>query len=258
MSLKHRCAVVLLAVWLVPAAASRASTILVDFGSTNTTTDTLGRTWVNITSSSDVSGSPHTLTSTTNVDSGYRLTITNPTGVTNPVGFNGVNTNGAATLTGTALAHGYPSTATTDSLYGNDVVFSGNTVESVRLLLTNLQADEVYDLHFFASRTGASDNREGQYQVTGGNGTSTVYLNAANNTSNLASFTGITPDASQQITIDIAPGPNNTNSNGFFYVNVLEINSTPVPEPGTLAMLGMALCGVAAACFRRVARRSAL
>src|SRR5688572_17661857 len=65
-----------------------AATVLVDFGSNATTTtapDALGRTWNNVDQNNDVSGSPFTLNSTLGTDSGYRLTVSNPAGVTNAV-----------------------------------------------------------------------------------------------------------------------------------------------------------------------------
>ena len=91
-----------------------------------------------------------------------------------------------------------------------------------------------------SSRMGVTDNRETQYAVTGGGGTESVFLNVANNTSNLASLAGVVPDAGNQIVIDIDPGPNNNNGSGFFYLGVLEINSSPVPEPAGMGLLGVA------------------
>lgn len=228
---------------LVWAGQARAAQALIDFGAaaTPTTTDGSGRTWNNVNDANDVSGSPFTLTSTTGIDSGYRLTISNPPGTTNAIGFNGANSNGTTAPTGTAAARGYPATATEDSLYGNTASFNGSVVQAVRLTLTGLSAAEQYNLDFFASRTGAGgDVRQTQYAVTGGNGSTTVFLNASENTGTLASATGVTPDTNGRITIDVSPGPANTNANGFFYLGVLELNSSPVPEPASLVGIGAA------------------
>lgn len=226
---------------------AHAASILIDFGggSAATTTDAVGRVWNNISESNDLSGSPHTLNETGGTDSGFRLTISNVAGVTSQIGFNGANGNGvgstAAPLTGAALARNYPLSATRDSLYGNTVAFGNGTVQSVRLVVSNLNPDERYSFDFFASRLSAGgDNREAEYLVTGGlSGTAptSVFLNASENSGNIVGVTGFAPDANNQIIIDIDGGPNNTNSSGFFYLGVLEITS--VPEPATAAVLAL-------------------
>jgi len=223
-----------------PAVSAHGSQILIDFGSsgTQTTTDSQTRSWNNVTDANDVSGSPFTLRNILNTDSGYRMSISNPSGVTNPVGFNGANTNGTTSPTGSAASHGYPSSATQDSLYGNTIFFTSATVEAVRITLSSLNPTETYSFDFFASRTGVTDNRETEYRIAGSGTPTSVYLNAANNTGNIASLAGVAPDGNNQIVIDIDPGPNNTNTaNGFYYLGVMEINS--VPEPTALALMGI-------------------
>jgi hypothetical protein len=221
---------------------ARAANVLIDFGAvgTQTATDAQGRIWTNVPDATDQTGSPFTLrASATGADTGYRLSVSNPAGVTTPVGFNGANSAGTPAPTGTALARNYPASATADSLYGNTVTFGAGVVQAVRITLANLSPTELYALDFFASRTGSADNRETEYHVLGGNTDTSVFLNAANNTGNLTGLAGIAPDANNTITIDIDPGPNNNNANGFFYLGVLELNSSPapaVPEPaGALA-----------------------
>lgn len=222
------------------ATSAQAALVLADLGPSNatTTTDAVGRTWNNINEGNDLTGSPFTLVASDGADSGLRLTISNLAGVTNAVGFNGSNSNGTQAPTGTAAARNYPASATRDSLYGNTVSFNGNVVQSVRIVISNLNPVELYSVDFFASRTGAGgDNRETEYHVTGGNTDTSVFLNAAENTGNVVGVSGITPDANNQIIIDLDPGLNNTNANRFFYLGVLEINS--IPEPGLVAMLGV-------------------
>lgn len=174
---------------------AHAANVLVDFGSaaTPTAVDTVGRTWTNVTDGNDQSGNPFTLLSTSNgADTGYRLSVSNPAGVTNPLGFNGSNTNGTLTPTGAALTRNYPVTATQDSLFGNTVA-------------------------------------------------------------NLTGLAGISPDANNQITIDIDPGPNNNNASGFFYLGVLDLTSTPasVPEPSAPAALATTVTAALATLRRR-------
>lgn len=220
---------------------AEAAQVLVDFGTatTQTTTDTLLRTWNNVTQSNDLSGSPFSLLTTANTSSGYLLTVGNPAGVTNPVGFNSNNTNGTAAPTGSAAARGYPTSATSDSLYGNTATFNSNIVQAVRLTLSNLNPAETYSLDFFNSRIGAGgDNRNTEFRVIGGSGFDTsVSLNASENSGNIVGVSGVSPDANNSIVIDIDPGPGNTNSNGFYYLNVLEINSVPEPTGVAAALL---------------------
>jgi hypothetical protein len=223
-----------------PSVTAYGAQVLVDFGDAATptsTADSLGRSWNNITPANDTAAN-FILNNAGGTDSGYRLSISNPPGTTNAVGFNSANTNGTTAPTGAAASHGYPSSATRDSLYGNMVSFNGLVVEAVRLTLSNLNPSELYNFDFFASRTGAGgDNRETEYHVTGGNANTSVFLNASENTGNIASLTGVSPDGSNQIVIDVDPGPNNNNANRFFYLGVLEVNSTP--EPSSILLLGI-------------------
>ena len=247
-------AAVAVVIGLSVAGRADAANVLIDFGdaAAPTNTDAVGRAWNNVNQNNDVSGSPFALNGTGGTDSGYRMTVSNPPGVTNPVGFNGNNNNGTTSPTGTALARNYPATATQDSMYGNTVSFNNLVVQATRLTLSNLNPNETYAFDFFASRTGTTDNRETEYLVTGAK-TATAYLNAANNTGNIAGVADIRPDANNQIVIDIDPGPNNTNANRFFYLGVLEVNSSPVPEPASLAL---AAVGATALLGRRRRRQS--
>jgi len=138
--------------------------------------------------------------------------------------FNGANENG--TLSWPLL----PQNATRDSLFGNTETFSGlaNAFPSFKLVGLNPAAK--YDLTFYASRTGVSDNRETGYTVTGANSAFAV-LNAANNVSSTTSVTGIQPDVVHSITISLAPTTNNNNANHFTYLGVLRLDAVmPPPE----------------------------
>ncbi|HEV7302242.1 MAG TPA: PEP-CTERM sorting domain-containing protein [Tepidisphaeraceae bacterium] len=220
--------------------------ILMDFGNTATGTDAVGRAWNNIGTANDTVPNK-VLNDTTGTDSGYRLTIANPPGTTNAVGFNAENTNGTPTPSGQAAARSYPSTATEDNLYGNVGTFNGLVVQGVRLTFSNLSPTEVYSLDFFASRLFVSDNRETEYAVTGAAGTTSVFLNPSNNEGNVVGVSGISPVETTsgsglwQIVVDIDAGPNNNNTSKFFHVSVAELNSTLVPEPASLGLLGGAL-----------------
>ncbi|MCP5528556.1 MAG: PAS domain-containing protein [Verrucomicrobiales bacterium] len=130
--------------------------------------------------------------------------------------FNGANENG------TIAATRYPSTATRDSLYGNTEDFNGMADIYPEFRLAALPVGEVYDLTFYASRTGVTDNRETRYTITGSNATVLDY-DPANNVDETVTASGIAADMFGEITIGLEPGPNNSNGNHFTYLGALEV-----------------------------------
>jgi hypothetical protein len=117
----------------------------------------------------------------------------------------------------------YPSGATEDCFFGstgswNSFDDNGQGV----FVFSNLDGGKVYDFTFFSSRTSSTDNLETRYTLAGGNSGS-ADLDPANNVSNQVTITDITPDAFGEITLTVSLGPNNDNTYGFYYLNVLEI-----------------------------------
>lgn len=173
-------------------------------------------------------------------------------------GFNpGPNGNGPNPPLGAAAI--FDVQATRDNLFGHTQVF-GTTPPFPQAVLTLSGLDgsgaTQYDFTFFAGRLGlgaSPDNRETSYQVVGAN-SSTVLLNAANNSSNTVTAAGITPTPAGGIVVNLTTGPNNTNGTGFFYLGAMRIVSNPIPEPSALAA---SLTGFAAIAVRRK-RRSRL
>lgn len=137
--------------------------------------------------------------------------------------FNGANESGATTW---ALL---PRNATRDSLFGNTESWGGSSDVFPRFKLTGLDPAARYDLTFYASRTGAGDNRETGYTVAGFN-TGFAALNAADNITNTARVTGIIPNASREMTVSLAPTPKNNNPYHFTYLGVLRLD-TVLPAP---------------------------
>lgn len=247
MSVTHKVILggIIAAALLAPASA-KAATVLIDFGTTGspTTTDALSRSWNNVVPLTDTAGNPYNLNASTGASSGIQMVIGNPPATTSQIGFNNANDNGTQGPAGTAAARGYPVTATRDSGFGNaNAAFDQGTVQTVRLTLSGLDPSQTYNFYFFASRGSdngggtVSDNRETSYQVTGATTPAAALLNASNNTSSVASVLGVGPNGSNEIQIDITRGAANTNGTGFYYLNVLEIES--VPEPASLGLLGI-------------------
>ncbi|HNQ73612.1 MAG TPA: hypothetical protein PKN95_08420 [Verrucomicrobiota bacterium] len=145
-----------------------------------------------------------------------------PIGLVMIARFNGVNENG--TLNSTL----FPAAATRDSLFGNTEAFGSGANFFPQFKLTGLNPSRQYSLSFYASRMGVGDNRETGYTVEGSN-TGFAALNAANNVNNLTTVTGISPTAAGEITVSIAPTPNNNNANHFTYLGVMRLGPYVAP-----------------------------
>jgi hypothetical protein len=235
------CSALFLSAVIVSAAFSTASaeSWLFDFGSATTATtngvspDDPVNFWNNVTDSIGTSntGSLLNLVTTTNAATPVDLFMVSR--------FGGVNTNG--TLASTL----YPIDATRDSFYGNTGPFQGSSNITPIFKISSLDPLLTYSFKFYASRTGATDNRETVYTVSGSVSGSAA-LNASNNVNSFTTVSGIVPSAGGEITISLTPGPNNNNNTGddttganpsrFIYLGVMEMQS--IPEPATTFALG--------------------
>lgn len=208
---------------IVVTGAANAQTWLLDFGA-NSWPVTNGPapgdpvyTWNNI---GDTATSP----------TGQRLDLLTSSNTPTPVDFivvrrfNGVNQNG------TDASALYPANATRDSLYGNTEVWNNMTDIFPSFKLTGLEPATSYRLKFYASRADASDNRETAYTVEGET-TEVVALDAANNTNNVAMTSALKPSSMGEITVSLAPGPNNTSPYHFTYLGIMELNVIPPQTP---------------------------
>lgn len=203
---------------------SFAQTLLIDFGGAANTTqkgpapeDPLNF-WNNITESIGT------------VTNGQLLDLVTTDNTPTPIDFfivsrfNGVNGNGTTT------SSRYPSEATRDSLFGNTEIFNNLANIYPVFKLTSLDTNAKYNLSFYASRTGVSDNRETLYTVAGAT-TNTAALNAVNNIDNTVEVNDVVPDSSGTITISLTPSPNNNNGNHFTYLGVLKVLVVPPQTP---------------------------
>lgn len=135
-------------------------------------------------------------------------------------------------------AAGYPVSATDDYFFGHTTPFAGADANPLgQFKLFNLDPTKTYNFTFFASRQTVSDTRDASYAVTGGNNGAGV-LNASNNNTEVLRINGITADGNNEIFVDVTPGPNNDNSNGFYYIGLMQVDI--VPEPASLSLLGAA------------------
>ncbi len=139
--------------------------------------------------------------------------------------FGGINTEGPGSTT-TSLK--MPSSASSDSFWGNTgAAFGGVVTGETQLTVASLDKTKQYVFTFFSGRN-ASDNRETKFTVTG-TASDVQYLNAAGNTTKTAVTSALAPDSNGKITITLTSGPNNTNTNGFFYINAMSI--APALQP---------------------------
>ena len=149
----------------------------------------------------------------------------------------GSNQNGTTAPVGAAGI--FDPQATRDNAFGHVGPFGGNDDASLATLdFTGLDPSMPYTFTFFASRTGVSDNREAEYAVTGANA-STVYLDAANNISNVAVASGIFSTGTGTVQIVVQPGANNNNGSKFYYLGALELTCVPEPISGMLLLFGV-------------------
>lgn len=192
-------------------------TILVDFGGSNTTP----APWNNLTD--PVAGFIADLTNTAGLMTGKSILVYDA--------FNNINTAGAATPD---PALGLPPTATGDSFFGNTATFGGQVQPTAGLELAGLTVGKAHTFTIFASRTGVADNREARYTFTGLS-TEIADLDASNNIDRVVSVT-LQPNADGVIRIDAAPGPNNTNGTGFYYLGTLSMSYESEEPPVVMEM----------------------
>src|SRR5690606_13320020 len=134
--------------------------------------------------------------------------------------FSGVNRNGATATQISVIEK--PENDSSDSFFGNEVEFSGQTSPLAELEISGLNPDKQYDFLFFGSRE-AGDNRETEYTVSGNN-EEIAYLNTSSNTGMAAGVEKIKPSTDGTISIKVTFGPNNNNGNRFYYLNAMKIS----------------------------------
>lgn len=189
---------------------------LIDFSGTDVAQQSTGN-WNNAISTivQDPAINIPNLISDTGVSTGFSLSNTTP--------FNGVNANGAITLTGAASI--FPTTASMDSFFGNTALFNNVSNPIGVITFSGLDPAKLYSFEIFASRNGVGDVRSALYTVTGATTTSAT-LDAANNSSLTTVTSAINPDSSGVITLQAEKNTDNTNGSGFFYLGAIKMVET--------------------------------
>lgn len=185
------------------ARAQTHDTILVDFGDTNNASPF---PWNNLTDFQQ--GSLTNLSTSSGQSSGFGLAV-----VKSFVHYNFSGT------TQPDPAPGFPASATYDNFYGRQNQ-PGEDTAAIRF--SGLNPYKPHEFDIFASRMDAGDNRETQYIIIGQD-TTIVYLDAANNESNIAQATNVFPAVNGTITIIMTWGSNNNNPSRFFYLGAIKM-----------------------------------
>lgn len=188
----------------------------VDFG---ITTNTTPGNWNNIAveNAADAAGISSALIDSNGNATGVTLTIDDA--------FDTVNTAGNPTPDASLP---FPSSAAADSFFGETAVFGGTLEPTGGFTLTGLDPSKYYSFSIFASRNNVGDNRETQYTLVGSS-TVVVALNPSNNTLETADAFDLQSNASGEITLTAAPGPNNDNGSGFYYLGAMEMIKSDAP-----------------------------
>jgi lysophospholipase L1-like esterase len=199
---------------------NNSGSVLIDFGSTNTTTS---GNWNNIT---DHQAANTELIDDKGVKTGVTLKVADPF-------YNGYNTSGISSATGDAAI--FPSTATSDNFFGHGNAWGATPANPAGIItLSGLDKTRYFSFKIFASRPSTTDNRETKYTITGSE-TKTATLNAAINTDKLAVIDSILPDNNGTITLTCEAGVNNTSAEKFYYIGAMKItildNQTSVNAP---------------------------
>lgn len=161
-----------------------------------------------------------------------------PTGIGIDVSgfFNGSNFSGPTSPSGAAGAI-FPGSATRDNGFGHALAFGTNPLTPMgQVFFTGLDPSSTYDFTIFASRQGATDNRETKYTVQGVN-VGGALLNTSNNVSEVVDILSMQPTPSGSLTLSIEPGPNNNNASRFWYIGALRMTAVPIPEPVTASLV---------------------
>lgn len=192
--------------------------IFIDFGS-NAAGFTSPGNWNNV---HDHQAANLTLINDNGENTGIGLNITDPF-------YNGFNTNGPTSVSGDASI--FAGTATSDNFFGHAVDWSTTPANPKAVFkLTGLDPTKYYSFSVFASRMGASDNREAKYSIDGRMGVVSASLNASDNSTKVANLLYLQPKENGELIFTTEAGENNNNATKFFYLGALRISKSEKPN----------------------------
>ncbi|MEM9858087.1 MAG: LamG-like jellyroll fold domain-containing protein, partial [Bacteroidota bacterium] len=164
--------------------------------------------WNNVLGAPSAGKSVNNLSNTSSVNTGFDVTLVNS--------WAGGNTSGVVTGNNSGI---YP-----DVVMQNYYADNSNNQKSIRL--SDLDANRIYDVLFFASRANINEDRKTQYSIGG----KSVTLNARNNGSEVVQINGVTPNGSGNIDITVRKATGSP----WAYINAIELRYYDEPLlPGT-------------------------
>jgi len=198
-------------------AAPAEATIVIDLGPAGDANQTLNN-WNNVTP--DATAIADLIDSDGNV-TGISFTVSN----------SGTSFGGGSN-TPSPNTFNWPDSAATDSL---EIPFPTNDLDSVDFaVLGGLDTTLVYDFALFATKDGFADNSQ-TITLTGASSVTTAEFSAPNNDGPPLIVNGLAPDANGQIKLTANELEGNNQNRGW--IGVIQV--TPVPEPASLALLGL-------------------
>ena len=162
--------------------------------------------------------------------------------VTNPFFISGEPSRlGTETPSGDAAQFGVA--ATDDYFFGHTGAFAGEESNPLSVLeFQNLSQSKTYTLTIFSSRTGVNDNRETVFESFGTEIVSGA-LNPSNNDSGVLVLSGLSAGLDGTISLSVFAGPNNDNTNSFYYLGAIRLDAVPSPAGAGVLGLGGLLAG---------------
>jgi len=107
---------------------------------------------------------------------------------------------------------------------GNTGVYGSDSDPDCDALFTGMKPGRGYTFTFYSSRMDVTDNREASFTLTGSTQVNGA-LDAAANSSEVLVLS-LNPAADGSILLYIAKGPNNDNTDGFYYLSAMKLESS--------------------------------
>ncbi|QDU32699.1 hypothetical protein KS4_07330 [Poriferisphaera corsica] len=173
----------------------------------------------------------------------------NATGISmnlaSPTGFNeiGPNWNAGTQNPAGPVADYFDVGMTEDSLFGHSGPFLGVDARPfAEFEIAGLDKDVTYNFTMYAGRADGNlaNSRETLYTLSGASSVNAL-LEVTSNDDRVAQLS-VMPDADGKLVLRVEAGPGNNVSNGYYYLGAMAIEYAAIPEPASLALLGLGGC----------------